>query len=322
MKYRSVFTPPLRLGLVTHGVAIALLAIAGGAGIWMVFRVAIGPLFLLFLLLAVLAASQIPVLAYRAYALRRAYYLIERDGLRLHWGLRTEDIPMSEVLWARPGDDHQMLPDEALPMPWLRWPGAILGVRRLANGVPIEFMAASTSNLVLIATSRRVFAISPDDPQEFMLVYYRLNELGSIFPIPAQSTFPSFLLGQVWSNRAARIPLLAGLAMSLALLGWTSLIIPTRSTVYLSAFEEDPAPAVQLLLLPLINSFFFLANLVLGLFLYRRSEARQPSALDSAPPGGIVSRLIPRVLSYIVWGASLITTTLFLAAVYFIQLYG
>lgn len=322
MKYRSVFTPPLRLGLVTHSIAVALLALAAGLGIWMVFRVPIGLLFLLYLLGVVLAASQIPVLAYRLYALRRAFYLIERDGLRLHWGLRTEDIPMSEVLWARPGDDRQLLPGESLPMPWLRWPGAILGVRRLPNGVPVEFMAASTANLVLIATPRRVFAISPDDPQEFMHVYYRLNELGSISPIPAQSIYPSFLLGQVWSNRLARGLLLAGLALSLVLLGWTSLIIPNRATVFLSAFDEDPAPAVQLLLLPLINSFFFLANLILGLFLYRRSEVGEQSALDAPHPSATAAHLIPRTLSYIAWGASLLTATLFLAAVYFIQLYG
>ena len=39
------------------------------------------------------------------------------------------------------------------------------------------------------------------------------------------------------------------------------------------------APAVRLLLLPIINSAFFVADLALGMFLYRRIELRPLSYL-------------------------------------------
>jgi hypothetical protein len=52
------------------------------------------------------------------------------------------------------------------------------------------------------------------------------------------------------------------------------------------------------MLLPVLNTFIFLADLLLGLFFYRRTEA-QP-------------------LAYLLWGSSILTALLFIAAVIFI----
>jgi len=323
---KSIFIAPRRYGLIFHGVALSLFATVSGLGIWQVFRVDIGPEFLIYVLLSITAAGLLPVLAYRAYALRGAYYILERDGIRLHWGLRTEDIPMSAVLWARPASDRQYLPEQSLPLPWPRWPGAILGTRRLSNGVPVEYMAADLTHMALIATAERVFAISPANLDEFMFVYQRLTELGSLTSIQGQSLYPTFLVSEIWRNRFARILLVSGIALNIILLGWVSLIIPSRDQITLSLIEEFAVPSTRLFMLPLINTSFFLVDAILGLFLYRRSETLPP------PPTGRGESAIAnidrpltqsaRILAYTLWSASIVTTIFFLIAVYFIAVFG
>lgn len=63
---------------------------------------AVGPVFLRYLLLAGLCLLPLPLLVYRFRALQRAHYILERDGIRLRWGLRAEDIPMDQVDWVHP----------------------------------------------------------------------------------------------------------------------------------------------------------------------------------------------------------------------------
>jgi hypothetical protein len=47
----------------------------------------------------------VPFLGYRAYALLRADYYIDRDSLAMLWGLRVEDIPLTDIEWVRPASD-------------------------------------------------------------------------------------------------------------------------------------------------------------------------------------------------------------------------
>jgi hypothetical protein len=300
----SVFIshPPRRLGLVFQGGAIAALAAAGLWGLWQATQARFGPVFLLYLLPALLAFALVPILAYRAYAMWRAAYVLERDGLRLNWGLRAEDIPMDTVKWVRPAGELQ----PPLPLPILRWPGAVLGVRRLPDGGQVEFLAAQSRPLVLVATSDRIYAISPHDPGEFLHTFQRFTELGSLTPFPARSIYPTFLLARVWASRPARYLLLAGLALSLILLVWVTLIIPARTDISLGfaadGSPDDRVPSVQLLLLPVLNSFFFLADVLGGLFFYRAEGGPQAN--------------VKMPLAYVLWGSGVLTALLFLGAVY------
>jgi len=267
-----------------------------GIGLWQASRAVIGPVFLIYLLPSLLAVVIVPLLAYRAYALYSSFYILERDGIRLRWGLRYEDIPMPAVLWVHPASDLASSP----PLPWLHWPGAVLGTRHLAGVGTIEYLAASSKNLVLIATPERVYAVSPAEAQVFLQAYQRFTEMGSLSPLTGRSIYPTLLLSRVWTTRPARYLLLASLALSLILLVWVSLAIPSRQQVYLgydpSGFAGDVVPAVRLLLLPVINTFFVLADLFLGLFFFRREES-QP-------------------FSYLLWGSGVLTTLLFLAAAF------
>jgi hypothetical protein len=279
-------------------VGVLVLLALGALGIWQAAGSQIGPLFLLYLLPIFLAFTLVPLFIYRAYALWRASYTLQRDGIQLKWGLREENIPMDVVLWVRPVEEL----DLSLPLPRLRWPGAVIGLRKLPDGTQIEFLAAQTRHLILISITGKIFAISPYKPDEFMLAYHRFAEFGSLSPLPAHSAYPASLLRQVWASSWARFLLLSGFIASLLLLVLASLIIPTRPTISLGFLPDgspsDEVPSVRLLILPLLNSFFYLANALLGLNIFRSAEWK--------------------TLAYLLWGGGLFTALLFLIAALFL----
>jgi hypothetical protein len=317
---RYSFAPPRRIGLLFHIGVILFLSGAIGGSIWQLFQIEIGPRFFIELIFTLVGVGVLAILLYRAYALWGAYYSLERDGICLHWGLRIEDIPMKTVRWVYPYRDLKRQSGQTVPFPWLRLPGSILGVRHFSNDMAVEFLASNAAQLVLIATQSRIFAISPADPQNFLAVYQHFNELGSITPIEARSVYPSRLFSVVWQDRPARYLLLVGILFNLFLLGWVSLIIPTRSEISLGIFADESLPPVRLLLLPFLSSFFFLIDLALGFFFYRRD----PSRRDSPDPNSRKRRwfllVSGKVLAFTLWGGSLITSLLFLGSIYFILL--
>lgn len=346
-----VFEPSRSLGVIFHILAILLLIGISGWGIWRTVHSSIGPTFLLYLIPALLSIGLIPLLAYQLYSLLGAYYQIERDGMRLRWGLRIEDIPMDNVLWV--GSDGEL--GRKLPLPFLRFPGAVLGVRRTAQNEMVEFLASRSRRLVIIATQDKIYAISPNPPDIFLENLRSYMELGSLSPVVARSIRPSFLVARVWALRSARFLILSGLTLNLALLVWVSLAIPARSTIILGvASAGDRLPSVRLLLIPIISGFFFLVDLFLGLFFYRRAvdptpgktgeiPTEDPLSVSVVPAGSSGNRyqewiggltryfwslrrsvsLVPgQYLAHLLWSSSVLVTALFLLATYFILRYS
>lgn len=299
-----LFLPARRAGYLFLLGLILLLIGAGSLGLYQASQAALGPVFLAWLLPGLAAVVLTPMLGYRLYGLRSAQYLLERDGLMLRWGLRLEQIPMNEIQWVRPQDELAA----PLPLPVTRMPGAVLGVRQLSGAArqagwkTVEYLASQSSRLLLIGTTERVYAISPEDRDGFLYTYQRLAELGSLTPLAGRSVYPAILVGRVWANRPARVLVLAGLILSLGLLAWVSLVIPGREQVHLgflaSGAPGDLAPAVQLLLLPVLNGAIVLFNLFSGLFFFRRPETQ--------------------AYAYLLWGSSAFCSILFLLGTWFI----
>jgi hypothetical protein len=275
---------------------MSILLMAGAYGLWQVARVETASALLFSLVPAAAAALGVPVLAYRLYSLLGAEYVVERDGIRLRWGLRVEHIPSDQIEWV----GHADRLDHPLPRPVAAWPGSVLGVRRMSDGRALEYMAARTRDLVLISTPGRVYAISPAVPGDFELTYLRQTELGSLTPIPARSVSPVFLFSGFRSDRAARIILLGSGLLWLILLGGVALGVSRREQVVLRFAAQGQAaefaPAVRLYLLPILNALFLLLDGLLGLVFYRRVDLRP--------------------LSYLLWISGIITTSLFLAAAF------
>lgn len=292
------FPPPKRFGLILHGIMILALS---GVSAWEVLnltRAQVGPTFVTYLLTAMLAFAPIPLLGYRAYALLRSDYYIDRDSLAILWGLRIEDIPLTDIEWVRPASDLT----SPLALPTFRLPGAVLGSRRHADLGLIEFIASDTKNLILIATSKRIFAISPRDASALVRTFARATELGSLTPAEPKSVYPSFIITQAWENPVARFLWMSGLFLNLGLIVWVGILIPSLSQIPFgfNAFgaPNTAAPSVRLILLPMISMSMFIIGLTAGLYFYRW-EKQRPLAL-------------------IVWISSTVCALLFLLAVLFI----
>jgi hypothetical protein len=292
------YPPPKQLGLLIHAILILVLLGLAGWGIWNLTFTEVGPNFVIFLLDVLLALVPVPLFVYRAYALMRADYILDRDSLEIRWGLRDEDIPLTDIEWLRPATDLTM----PLRLPWLPIPGAVLGLRRHPDLGVVEFLAADSRNLLLVATSKRVYAISPTDAAKFARTFARSIEMGSLTPAEAKSVYPSFIFSRAWENPLARFLWLAGLFLNIGLAVWVLLTIPTLNQVSLgfgpSGAALTPSPASQLVLLPIESVFLFLVGLFTGLYFYRWENHR--------------------ILALIIWASSALTSLSFLLAVFFI----
>ena len=293
----TVFPPPRR-GLTLQFTLISLLAVLVAVFAGLASREPIGLRFTIFSLVAAISFLPLPFLAYTSYCLIRANYSIDRDKLSLNWGLRVEHIPVSDVEWVRP---KEALPSK-LGLPIIRIPGAITGVRHHPDLGVIEFLASDTKSLLLVATSRRVFAISPQDSNGFMQELQHVIEMGSLSPSQPQSVYPVFVIARAWESNLARYFWLAGLLLNIGLLGWVTVLIPSLGQIPLgflpSGGAGDPVPGAGLILLPIVSLFFYVVGWVAGLTFYRRPDHRP--------------------LAYIVWASGLFSTILFLLAVMFI----
>jgi hypothetical protein len=291
------FHPPTRTGIIFHLVCIAVLTGVGGISLYQIAYTDIGPAFALFLFLILLAITSVPFLIYRLISLNRAAYILERDSIRLQWGLRVEVIPTNTILWAQRSSDLT----EMVRYPLIRWPGSVLGTRRL-GGTPVEYLASTRRDLIMVATYERAYAISPSDPDAFLQAYQRLTEMGSLIPSQPQSVHPTFLLARAWQTPLTRYLILSSILLSLILVTWVSMVAPELPEVSLgflpTGYPREPIPGIRLMLLPVINTMFWVFNFLFGLFLFRREGQRS--------------------LAYLLWGNSVLVAGLFLAAVYFI----
>jgi hypothetical protein len=292
------FPPARRLGLILHGIIILVLGLGSMWGFLNLTRAEMGLTFVTYLLTGFLAFAPIPFFAYRAYALLRADYYIDRDSLAMLWGLRIEDIPLTDIEWVRPASDLTY----PLLLPRFRLPGAILGTRRHPDLGLVEFIASSSRNLILIATSKRIFAISPGNPAGLVQTFARATEMGSLTPTEAKSVYPSFLITQAWESPLARFLWMSGILLNLGLIVWVGILIPSLSQI---PFGFDPfgipselAPPTQLILLPLVSTLMFIIGVTAGLYLYRWDRQRP--------------------LAFIVWISSALCTLFFLLAVLFL----
>ncbi|MDL1912037.1 hypothetical protein FBQ81_15310 [Chloroflexi bacterium CFX6] len=292
------FPPAKRFGLIVHGLLILALA---GASAWGFFNLAnaeVGPTFVNYLLVGILAFAPVPFLGYRAYALLRADYYIDRDSLAIIWGLRVEDIPLTDIEWVRPASDLT----HPLSLPLFRLPGAVLGTRRHPDLGLVEFIASTSRNLILIATSKRVFAVSPKDPASLVRTFARATEMGSLSPAEPISVYPSFVVTQAWESPAARFLWTSGILLNLGLIVWVGLLIPSLGQVPLGfdpfGAPVETAPSVRLILLPLISGLLFIVGFAAGLYFYRREKQRP--------------------LAFVTWISSALCAVLFLMAVLFL----
>lgn len=293
-----MFSPPRRRGFLVQSAAALVLAAAGLTCLYFAVDLPVGSGFVLLSLVALLLLAPVPVLLYRIYALAASQYVIERDGLRLRWGLRAEDIPILKIEWVRPAADL-VLP---LPLPRLSWPGALLGSVTVSDLGPVEFLAAEAETLLLVATPERIYAISPANPGAFLKEFRRTIEMGSIEALPPHSARPATSLRRIWNDRLARVLTAGGMVLSLLVFLAVGLGVGSRSTLSMGFGPDrqplEPVPAEQALLLPFLAAGAFAFDFVLGYAFYRG--------------------LNKQAIAYVCWLGGLVTPLIFLIAAWFI----
>ena len=296
MELPARFTPSRRLGLIVHSAALLLLGSGGGFSLWFSLQQQVRLSFAIWLLLSLALLAPVPFLLYRTYGLAQASYSIDRDGLRIRWGLRSEDIPLPDIEWVRPADEMGL----RLPLPFLKWPGAVLGSKFSADLGPIEYIASEHSRILLIATPQKIYAISPDEPRGFLRAFQTAIEMGSLSPLDSYSTRPAAFLQNVWKDNFARSFILASLVLTIGLFISASLLISSRTSLFMgfdiNGLPLEAGPSEHVFLLPVLGAFAFILSLFAGMFYYRRTEGR--------------------FIAYLIWASGLITPTLLLIAIY------
>lgn len=284
--------------MIVHSTILLVLAVVAVIGFVNLSNAEVGPTFLIWLLVALFSFAPIPFFAYRIYSLWRADYHLDRDSLAISWGLRVEDIPLSDIEWMRSADDLVT----PLVLPSLSFPGGLLGIRRHPELGIVEFLASDAKKLLLIATAKRVFVISPENPSGLSQTFARATEMGSLQPVEAKSVYPSFVVTQAWENGIARYLWLTALFLNIGLFIWASLIIPSTPRVAIgqqfAGGTLETVPSSQLLIFPVASLLLTVIGWIAGLYFYRWDRER--------------------VLAFIIWGSSTLTSLLFLLAVLFI----
>jgi hypothetical protein len=122
--------------------------------------------------------------------------------------------------------------------------------------------------------------------------------MGSISPIEAYSSQPAEFIQNVFSYPLARVSLISSLLLTLLLALVTSLLIPLKQIVSMGITPQGaalaPVSSNRLLILPILASFSFVLDVVLGLYYFRKPEHRS--------------------VSYFLWIAAMVTPVLLLVA--------
>ena len=268
------FIPFRRSGLVFQSLILAVLGGLTSFLIWFAFQQTTRGLLFLYLIFAFILLIPMGLTAYRLYALMHASYEIDRDGLRIHWGLRVEEIPLLEIEWVRPLEEL----GEALPGPFMAMPGAYLGAVRLPNLGEVEFAASGMRGLVIVASERKVIAVSPDDPAGFIKSFQLAAEMGSLTPIGSVSTHPGAFAIQVLKDKWSLITLASLLVATIVLVVLDSLLVLGKQTISLGFAPNgtplEAVPASNLLLLPVLGLIVFTIDLAGGLFFFPRKNMK------------------------------------------------
>ena len=295
---QNSYPPPKQRGMLVHSLLLAVFVSISVYSFWALSRSPVGPVLVSYLIVALAAFIPIPYFFYRLYSLSRADYQLGRDSLAIRWGLRLEEIPLSDIEWVRSSADlaHPL----ALPFPSL--PGGVLGLRRHPDLGLVEFIASERRDLLLVATARRTFAISPAEARLFVHAFARSVELGSLSPSEARSVYPSFVVAHAWDSNLARFAWLLALFLDIGLLAWVSMLIPSMPQVALGLNTGrgilETVPSTQLILLPLANTVLTVIGWLAGLSFYRWEKQRP--------------------LAFVVWISGVISGLAFLLAVMFI----
>ena len=290
--------PPKRQGILIGLFLLGSLIFGISTGTAQLAAGRITPLLGLWTALVIICIPLAILVIYRLYGLLNASYVLNRDGFFLRWGLASDDIPLEKIRDIFPLIE---ISDDLRPKAGIWWPGCVVGSRDVENLGFFEFFSSSSSaRSIVIALEDRNLVISPSNRADFIQTFHEVVRLGTLEEIPEKTIRPNFFSAQLWSDALARSLIMMGLITLLSLLAYLSVQVGTLPEVVPFGFDAngnpDPlVPPAQLIILPLVGGFFWLIDLIVGAWLFRRKENKP--------------------IAYIVWGMGILVGGLIWGAV-------
>lgn len=238
------------------------------------------------------------LMAVRFYGLLTAKYTFDRDHLLIDWGLRKEKIPISDIEWVRAYNDAET----RAPLPFVRLPGQILGHIYDHQWGSIDYFASEMKTLILVGTSKRIFGISPKDPNGFVNAFNRNVEMGSLDRSGGRSEYASVVLVEVLRSDLNRFVIFLNLFLNIGMMVWVTYLAPKLASISLGFTPDrtplEPVSGAQIILLPILSWIFSLIGFFIGLVLYRSADKK--------------------ILAKMLWVSNIVMTILLLIALLFL----
>lgn len=292
------FRPPRTIGLIIGCLLLVILLAGIAFSVTQLASETVSPFLGIWTSLVVISLPLTILVGYRLYGLQTARYILNRDGLYLRWGASTDQIPIALIKKVLVQTHY---PSVTRPRFGIWWPGCMVGQIQSEKHGLIEFFAASNSNgNVIIQLSDRIIVISPPDVPGFIEAYSEIVRMGSLEEIPELTQRPDFFSARLWEDRYARVLIVVGLVLILALLAFLAFRVFSLPSLVPFSFDHNGVPDLfvpptRLLLLPLAGGGFWLADLVVGSWLYRRDRNRP--------------------IAYLVWGMGVLLVSMLWGAV-------
>jgi hypothetical protein len=272
--------PPRALGFAIGILLVLFFVFLIGAS---VFQMSTGELSIWLVLWVMLPLISLPLLLltlYRLYGLFTARYSIDRNGLRVRWGLAYDDIPIHQLVRVEPAEAVGL---KQPPPPGFWWPGLVIGKRKVEGLGEVEYFAArAPSGLLVVQSGDRFLAISPSDADAFIKAVTDSLRMGALQTHEEIITRPNFALARLGADRAALLLVVIGSLLPIAMFVYLLLTVgdvPGQVTFGFDATGviDTYAPPGRLLLLPMIGGASWFVNLFFGLWMYR-TDANRPLA--------------------------------------------
>ena len=253
--------------------------------------------FFLLLIAMLLLAVPLLFLLYRLYSLLFSYYRLERNGLHIKWGMRTEVIPLNAIEWIRfPQEMTENVPWSVLPMP-----GAYLGSVTVDNHLTYEFLAADTNTMLFLGTSRCIYAISPHNPSAFLNGFERILQMGTLTNVDWATTRPGSWLIEAWQNKPGRFSAIISLVLLAILYVFVGMRFQGKETISLSFSPTgeplEEIPSTNMLVVPFAATIIWGVGTILGLLLFQKRKNRRLSELIwSAIPFAVLQCLAAAIM--------------------------
>jgi len=234
------------------------------------------------------------IIGYWVYGLARSVYLLDRNALVIQWGPIEQTIPTQDIERVMVGEDLE----GDVRFLGVRWPGLFVGYGEVPDaGETLFYGTQPPEEQLYIVTPGLTYGISPQGREEFVEALDQRIRMGPTQIVEHLTRRPRILDWEFWQDRLGLILLGAGIVALVALTGFLCLRFPAFPDQIAMRFDPqgNPYPARakgNLFILPLIGLLALSVNGVLG-FVVRKYEP---------------------LVSYLLWGGSVLVQILVWAA--------